>query len=393
MTSRDLRAWLTDPVESGSAAGFGVYVHIPFCATRCGYCDFAVTAVGDRDDADEAMADYVDLLVREIDQETAGGSWPEVTSIFIGGGTPTLLGGERLARIMAVLRGVLTIADDAEITIECNPETATPELFSALVEAGVNRLSLGAQSFSPHVLAALDRRHDPENVGRAVELARETGIGQISVDLIFGTPGESSDDWQDTLVRTAALGVDHLSAYALTVHENTPLGRDVAAGVTPAPDDDVQRERFDQARVVLDGLGFAAYEVSNWSTRASTRSRHNTLYWRHGDYLAFGVGAHGHLDGRRFWRPRSLTRWRQTVLSGEHEMAGQESLSDEERAGERLLLGLRLREGLHPNDVPPIDPMALEDAMANDLVTTSCGRLQCTETGWFLLDEAVRRLT
>lgn len=393
MITRDARAWLTDPVESGTAAGFGVYIHIPFCATRCGYCDFAVTAVGNRTDADEVMTDYVNLLVREIDQETRDREWPPVTSVFIGGGTPTLLGGEPLARIMGALRDAVSIAADAEVTVECNPETATADLFEALVGAGVNRLSLGAQSFSPHVLAALDRRHTPANVGRAVDLARDAGIDQISVDLIFGTPGETAADWQETLARTVALGVDHLSAYALTVHENTPLGRDVATGAAPAPDDDVARERFDEAGDFLAAAGFAAYEVSNWSTSAATRSRHNSLYWRHGDYLAFGVGAHGHVDGRRFWRPRSLARWREMVLADASRVAGEETLSDEERAQERLLLGLRLKEGLHPNDVPPIDPMALEDAMAHDLVTTACGRLQCTESGWFLLDEAIRRLT
>ena len=384
--------WLDAPVESGSAAGFGVYVHVPFCTTRCGYCDFAVVAVGEREDADATMRDYVDLLRREIRDEARGRD-REVTSVFVGGGTPTLLDAALLASVLDELRASYDLAPDAEVTVECNPETADPASFARLVAAGVNRLSIGAQSFTAGVLATLDRRHDPDNVGRAVALARGAGVAQVSVDLIFGTPGETDDDWARTLATTIGLGVDHVSAYALTVHDDTPMGRDVAAGRVPAPDDDTQRHRFDLARDLLGAAGFTQYEVSNWATADTTRSRHNVLYWRHGDYLAFGVGAHGHLGGHRWWRPRSLQRWARAVAVGEPAVAGQEHVDVDERATERLLLGLRLREGLHPHDVPPIDPMALEDAMANGLVTTSCGRLQCTEDGWFLLDEAVRRLT
>lgn len=377
--------WLTDPVECGDAAGFGVYMHVPFCAHRCGYCDFATY-----DDRHDWVPRYVAALRRQIaagpEQER------EVTSIFVGGGTPTLLPPEDLAGVIDLLRDTMVVAADAEITIEANPETTSVGLFERLAASGVNRVSLGAQSFSGAVLTTLERTHGPDRPVEAVAQARAAGIGRVSIDLIYGTPGESEADWQDTLEQTVAAGVDHVSAYALTIHDNTPFGRRVREGSLPRPDDDIQADRFEAARDLLRAAGFEHYEISNWALGTQARSRHNVLYWRHGDYLAFGVGAHGHLAGRRWWHPRSIEAYVTAVEAERDPVAGSETLDEAERARERLLLGLRLREGLHPADVPPIDAMALEDAMAHDLVQTSCGRLQCTERGWFLLDEAVRRL-
>jgi len=315
-----------------------------------------------------------------------------VTSVFVGGGTPTLLPADDLATIIETVTAELTVATDAEITVECNPETASPELFTRLAAAGVNRVSMGAQSFSPTVLRTLERQHGPERPATAVAAARAGGIAEVNLDLIYGTPGETEADWRDSLEQLLAIGTDHVSAYALTIHDNTPFGRAVAAGQMSAPDEDVQRDRFEVADEVLGGAGFDHYEVSNWSRTVALRSAHNVLYWRHGDYLGFGVGAHAHLDGRRWWSHRSIPRYVTAIETGASPISGAEDLDAEERGVERLMLGLRLREGLHPFDAPPLEPLALEDAVAADLIQTSCGRVQTTERGWFLIDEAVRRL-
>jgi putative oxygen-independent coproporphyrinogen III oxidase len=402
-------AWLSDPVESGPTAGFGVYLHVPFCHHRCGYCDFATAAVGDRseDDQQALFRRYVTALTTDLGRQVAAGRrahapaserdtlasrWPLVTSVFVGGGTPTLLGGRLLAGVVRAVAEELDVAAHAEITVECNPETASTELFGALVDAGVTRVSMGAQSFAPHVLTTLERGHTRERPVQAVVQARAAGIAELNLDLIYGTPGETDADWRRTLEAVLAAGTDHVSAYALTIHDNTAFGRAVAAGRLPTVDEDVQRERFEVAREVLGTGGFEHYEVSNWALGPTRRSRHNVLYWRHGDYLGVGVGAHAHLAGRRWWTTRSTERYLAAVEAGAAPIAGSEELSDAERAEERLLLGLRLRDGLHPNDVPPIDPLALEDAMVAGLVETACGRLRCTEAGWFLLDDAVTRL-
>jgi coproporphyrinogen III oxidase-like Fe-S oxidoreductase len=251
---------------------------------------------------------------------------------------------------------------------------------------------MGAQSFVPHVLETLERQHAADRPAEAVAQAREGGIREINLDLIFGTPGETEDDWAETLRRVIDVGTDHVSAYALTIHDNTRFGVAVAQGGMPHPDEDVQADRFDVADEVLGAAGFGHYEVSNWARTPALRSRHNLLYWRHGDYLGVGVGAHAHVSGRRWWSHRSIPRYVSAVESGSSPVAGSEVLTRDERAEERLMLGLRVREGLHPVDVPPLDPLALEDALSAGLVTTACGRLQATPHGWFLLDEAVRRL-
>jgi oxygen-independent coproporphyrinogen-3 oxidase len=396
--------WLDDPLESGSAAGFGVYLHVPFCHHRCGYCDFATepTAGLDVEQRDDVMRRYADALIVDLAAQATARELPKVTSVFVGGGTPTLLAPSLLARILASVGGVLDVASDAEISVECNPETASPELFAALAEAGVTRISMGAQSFDPAVLATLDRLHRPERTAEAVAQVLAAGISHVSVDLIYGTPGEDRASWTAGLAEVLAMPVDHVSAYALSVHANTPLGRAVAAGRVPPPDDDVQRERFDEVRAILGAAGFEHYEVSNFARGSAARSRHNTLYWRHGDYLGVGVGAHAHQQGRRWWTTRSTTRYLEaSEAQGEAlrdawgrlvEVTGEEVLDGEAQALERLMLGLRLREGLHPRDVPPLDALALEETVRAGLVQTSCGRVQSTDDGWYLLDEAVRRL-
>jgi oxygen-independent coproporphyrinogen-3 oxidase len=413
---RDARAWLTDPVESGARAGFGVYLHVPFCHHRCGYCDFAVAAVGGLDPArrEDLEARYAAALTADLARQVAAGprahapagldvveAWPEVTSIYVGGGTPTLLSPDRLAAVVRSVWRELDVASDVEVTVEANPETSSPALLAALVDAGVTRLSIGAQSFTPQVLRTLERQHGPDAPLEMASAARAAGIAQTSLDLIYGTPGETDADWEATLARVLTAEVDHVSAYALTVHEGTPFGRRRDRGALPDVDEDVQATRFATLGRMLGAGGFTHYEVSNLARGAAARSRHNLLYWRHGDYLGVGAGAHGHLAGRRWWSQRSTPRYVHAVeqaaaapwSTGPTPIVGDEVLDDAQRAAERLLLGLRVREGLHPNDVPPITPLALEDALDAGLVETACGRLRCTERGWFLLDAAVDRLT
>jgi putative oxygen-independent coproporphyrinogen III oxidase len=405
----DLRRWLTDPVESGAAAGFGVYLHVPFCSHRCGYCDFATAAVGDldADDLDALLVRYVTALRTDLARQVAAGrrahaptagreelddTWPQVTSVFVGGGTPSLLPPDLLGAVVRSVGDELDLADDVEVTVECNPESVTPDRLTALVDAGTTRVSMGAQSFAPHVLRTLERGHTADRPAAAVAEARAAGIAEVNLDLIYGTPGETEADWRTTLDQVVAVGTDHVSAYALTIHDNTAFGRAVARGSLPPVDEDVQRDRFEVAGEVLGAAGFEHYEVSNLARGPARRSRHNLLYWRHGDYLGVGVGAHAHLAGRRWWTTRATDRYLAAVEAGVSPVAGSEELDDVERAHERLLLGLRVREGLHPVDLPPIEPLALQDALDAGLVETACGRVRCTDTGWFLLDEAVSRL-
>jgi len=436
-TGDDTR-WLDGPVESGRRAGFGVYLHVPFCHHRCGYCDFAVAPVGGLDEArrDDLQARYAAALTADLARQVAatprgllrglGGSspgdrrgahhldagpdaapdaapdaWPKVTSIYIGGGTPTLLAPAQLAAVVTAVHRELDVAADAEITVEANPETASTPLFEALAGVGVNRLSIGAQSFTPHVLTTLERGHGPDAALAAVQSAREAGIAEVSLDLMYGTPGESQQDWEASLAQVLLADVDHVSAYALTIHEGTPFGQRVGRSLLADVDQDVQAARFRTLHRVLTAGGFEHYEVSNLARGPRSRSRHNLLYWRHGDYLGVGAGAHGHLGGWRWWSQRSTPRYVHAVEQaatapwgvGATPVADHEVLDADQRAAERLLLGLRVREGIHPQDLPPISPLALEDALAAGLVETACGRLRCTESGWFLLDDAVDRLT
>lgn len=394
--SADETGWLTDPVECGRAAGFGIYLHVPFCSHRCGYCDFATAAVEDARDAElpgGLFDTYTEALIADLRAQIAGAVDPvPVTSVFVGGGTPTLLGGQRLTSILAALASDVDIAPDAEITIECNPETSSVALFEQLAAAGATRVSMGAQSFTPNVLTTLERGHDAERPLRAADEARRAGIEQLNLDLIYGTPGERDTDWERTLDVAVAAPVDHISAYALTIHDNTPFGSAVARGSMPTVDEDVQRARFDVASSTLERAGFEHYEVSNFARGSRRRSRHNLLYWRHGDYLGVGVGAHGHRDGTRRWTTRSTDRYLRAHADGRPPETGSEQLTVDERAIERLMLGLRVREGLHPNDVPPLAAIAVEDALRADLIEFSCGRLRSTRQGWFLLDETVTLL-
>jgi putative oxygen-independent coproporphyrinogen III oxidase len=356
----------------------GVYVHIPFCATRCDYCDFATWT-----DRAHLMDEYVDACVADLDRQMSGES-RAATSVFFGGGTPSLLPAAGLSRILAAVRRV----EDAEVTVECNPDAVDPAKLGAYAAAGVNRLSFGVQSMARHVLAGLGRTHDPAGVERAVGAARDAGFEHLNLDLIYGTPGESVDDWRRSLDGVLALAPDHVSAYALTVEPGTPLGRAVAAGERPAPDDDDQALKYEIADDVLRGAGFEWYEISNWA-RTGGECRHNLLYWARDDYLAIGAAAHSHVDGRRAWNLRTPERYIDAVRSGATVEAGHELLDAEARDGESVLLGIRTRAGIPMT--PALAPTAA--SLADDgLVQPSRDRVVLTRRGRLLASEVTVRL-
>jgi oxygen-independent coproporphyrinogen-3 oxidase len=311
---------------------FGVYVHIPFCVTRCDYCDFATWT-----DRAHLVDEYVDACARDVERQAL----PPSTSVFFGGGTPSLLEPAQLARIL----DPIPRDAGAEVTVECNPDSVDVAKLVGYAAAGVNRVSFGVQSMRTHVLAALGRTHDPDNVRRAVDAAHAAGIDRVNVDLIYGTPGESVADWEATLDGALALAPEHVSAYALTVEPGTPLGRAVAAGERRAPDDDDQARKYEIADDRLSAAGLVWYELSNWA-RPGGECRHNLLYWSQGDYAAIGCAAHGHRAGRRWWNVRTPERYVAAITDGADPEAGHEELDDRRRAEEALTLALRTRDGI-----------------------------------------------
>ena len=330
VAGRDGR-WMTDP-------GFGVYVHIPFCKHRCSYCDFNTY-----EGLDHLQGAYTDALVREIERWT--GESRAATSVFFGGGTPTLLAPEALGRILVAVRDRFGLAAGAEVTVEANPETIDERSAAALLGAGFGRISIGVQSLSPNVLHHLDRTHPGEVALAAIEAARRAGFEDINADLIYGSPWESDVEWSRSLDGVIAAGVDHVSAYALTIEEGTPLATLIGTGRAPNVDPDVQAARYEMAQERLVTAGFCRYEVSNWA-RPGRASRHNVLYWSAGDYLGFGAGAHAHVAGHRWWTKRLPRDFIDAVDGSASTVDGFEDLVEDARSGEALMLGLRLRDGI-----------------------------------------------
>lgn len=386
----------------------GLYVHVPFCAHRCGYCDFNVLVGADG----SLRRRYADALGAEVarlaDAGPAGvappggaaGAWPAFGSVFVGGGTPTQLEADVLAGVLRAVRDRLPVAPDAEVTVEANPEDVDAAYLATLVDAGLTRLSVGAQSAAPDVLAFLDRRHEPDAPWRAVAAARDAGIGSVSVDLIYGAPAESEADWRASLDAALAAGADHVSCYSLTLEPNTPYAREVRAGAKAAPDDDVAAARMVSADGVLAAAGFRRYEVSNWA-RPGHESRHNRVYWTGGDYLGVGAGAHGHWRAaypepgpaaRRWWNVRPTGRYLDRVLAGGSAVGGEELLDREAQRTERLLLGLRTAEGVERASVEPLDARALGRLVAAGLVAADADHVRLTPAGRPLADAVTREL-
>ena len=353
------------------AAPFGVYLHIPFCAARCDYCAFATWT-----DRHHLIAEYLDAVQTEITSAVATGahsglSPDSVTSVFVGGGTPSLVPAADLARVLASL----PLAPGAEVTVECNPDDVTAALLATYRAGGVSRLSFGVQSMVPHVLAALGRTHDPDNVRRGVALAREAGFETFNLDIIYGTVGESPADWEHTVRSVLALDPPHVSAYGLTVEAGTPLALDASR----YPDDDDQAAKYEVADTLLAEAGLACYEISNWA-RPGHECRHNLVYWSQGDYLGFGCAAHSHRAGRRWWNVRTPERYIGLVRAGEPAEAAGEDLDAETRRLEGLQLALRTRDGV-PHSALAVDelPEGLVEPDGDRVVLTRAGRLVANE--------------
>ncbi len=348
---------------------FGVYLHIPFCARRCDYCAFATWT--DRSHLETA---YLRALTRDIERAIDAGM-PPASSVFVGGGTPSMVAADGLTEVL----GRIPLLDGAEVTVECNPDNVTAELLSTYRSGVVNRLSFGVQSMVPHVLESLGRTHDPDNVRRSVEFARQVGFDSFNLDVIYGAAGESPADWETTVRAIAQLEPPHVSAYGLTVEVGTPLWEDSSRH----PDDDDQADKYEAADDVLTAAGLDNYEISNWA-RPGHECRHNQLYWEQGDYLGFGCAAHSHRAGRRWWNLRTPERYINAVTSGEPTEAAGETLDAEVQRIEGLQLSLRTRHGV-PTDALDADELP-------GLIETAGDRLVLTRTGRLLANEVSLRL-
>ncbi|HET6212246.1 MAG TPA: radical SAM family heme chaperone HemW [Micromonosporaceae bacterium] len=375
--------------------GFGVYVHVPFCASRCGYCDFNTYTAAELG-AGVSRDSYVDLVTGELAlaarvlADTPPG---RVDTIFVGGGTPTLLPPGELGRIVELIDKTWGLAAGAEVTTEANPESVDPVSLRRLREAGFTRISLGMQSAAPHVLAVLDRRHTPGRAIAAAAEARAAGFEHVNLDLIYGTPGETAGDFAGSLAAAVAAGVDHVSAYSLIVEDGTRLAARIARGELPYPDDDVAADRYLAAEVALGAAGFSWYEVSNWARGQAARCRHNVLYWTGGDWWGFGPGAHSHVGGVRWWNVKHPTAYAARLAAGRSPAQAREVLSAAESHTEDVMLGLRLAGGLPLSTVDSRDAAAR--ALAGGLLEPgpyAAGRAVLTLRGRLLADAVVRDL-
>ncbi len=377
---------------------FGVYVHVPFCATRCGYCDFNTYTLRELGTRPGASVDtYADAALAELDlaDRVLGDAVGPVSTVFVGGGTPTMLRAHDLVRVLDGIRERWGLAPDAEVTTEANPDSVTPDSLAELAAGGFTRVSLGMQSAVPHVLATLERTHDPANVARAVDAARSAGLG-VSLDLIYGTPGESLADWERSLTAATALAPDHVSAYALVVEDGTRLAAQVRRGQVPAPEDDDQADKYELADAVLSGAGYRWYEVSNFAASPAARCRHNVGYWDGGTWWGVGPGAHSHVGGVRWWNVRHPAAYAARLASGASPGAGREVLTEDQRHDERVLLGVRLADGLPVADLRPEGreavPGLVADGLADEDAASRSGLVVLTLRGRLLADAVVRRL-
>jgi putative oxygen-independent coproporphyrinogen III oxidase len=374
-------------VTPGTA--FGIYVHVPFCATRCGYCDFNTYTADELGGA--TVHGWMGALRTELTAAAATVSPVVVNTVFVGGGTPSLLGAARLAEVLDVIRERFVLAPDVEVTTEANPESTSPEFFAAIRSAGYTRVSLGMQSAAPRVLAVLDRTH---SAGRAVAAASEAltaGFDHVNLDLIYGTPGESDDDLLASVDAALAAGVDHVSAYALVVETGTALARRVRRGEVDAPDDDVLAERYQLVDRRLTEAGMQWYEVSNWS-RPGAQCRHNDGYWSGGNWWGAGPGAHGFIGDVRWWNVKHPKTYAERLAEGRSAAAGFEHLDAPSRHVEEVLLGIRLRRGLAQEVLTVSERRRVQRFVDDGLLTAVADRLVLTDRGRLLADAVARDL-
>ena len=367
---------------------FGIYIHVPFCSVRCGYCDFNTYTAAELGEG-ATRASYADTAVREIERAASVVGRRPVETVFFGGGTPTQLPAADLVRLLRVVDDRIGLTPDAEVTTEANPDSVGPEVLSVLREGGFNRISFGVQSAVPHVLATLERTHDPANVERAVRWAREAGFDQVSVDLIYGTPGESVADWRTSVEHALSLAPNHISAYALIVEQGTAFARKVTRGEIVMPDDDETADKYLLADDLFTAAGLGWYELSNWAVDEAARCRHNELYWTGGQWWGVGPGAHSYLDRRRWWNVKHPAAYAQRLSAGQSPEADGEVIDDATAHVERVMLETRLRSGL---DLTGIDQVRVDATVARGLATVEDHHLVLTREGRLLADAVIRDL-
>jgi oxygen-independent coproporphyrinogen III oxidase len=366
-----------------NAEAAGLYVHIPFCLTRCGYCDFNTYA-----GLDHLSGRYVEALMAQADMLAGGWDGVPFASLFLGGGTPTTLPVSAIRRLFSHFGRAFAFEPEAEVTAEANPDTVDERYLGKLGEAGINRLSIGVQSFDPGVLQALERIHSADSARGAYTAARRAGLRNVNLDLIYGANTETLRSWRRTLSEAIDLRPEHLSCYALTIEPATPLGREVAAGLVPPPDPDLQAEMYDRACSMLAEAGYEHYEISNWAL-PGRRSVHNMGYWEGRPYLGLGAGAHSYRAGRRWWNVRPPQQYLGDIEAGRLPIGGSELLTEDQKGMERLLLGLRASDGV---PVEWIDAERAATFIADGLAERRSDRLVLTERGMFVANDLVLAL-
>jgi len=335
---------LKQRASSNPKAMLSFYVHIPYCVRRCGYCDFNTYTPAELQDGatlEIVSGDYIDAVLKEL----AAAPLDRVPTIFFGGGTPSLLPPKDLGRVISAIKERNGVSEDCEITLEANPDSVTQEKLEQLIAAGFNRISFGMQSSNPEVLKVLDRTHNPENVRKAVDMARAAGFSSVSVDLIYGSPGESLADWAATIKEALSLDIDHISAYALIVEEGTKLAAQIKRGEYTVPDDDLMADMYLLIDQQCLQKGLKWYELSNWS-RAGHQCRHNIAYWKSDNWWGLGPGAHSHIDSKRFWNVKHPNAYKEKVFAGDSPIKDFELLTDDQRKSEYIMLALRMPEGV-----------------------------------------------
>jgi putative oxygen-independent coproporphyrinogen III oxidase len=383
--------------DAASERNLGIYVHVPFCRVRCGYCDFNTYTAEELRGA--KRSDYAGQAIEEVALashvlEASGLPERAVSTVFFGGGTPTMLPVTDLAAMLAAIVVAWGLAPGAEVTTEANPDSVDRDYLFTLKDAGFTRVSFGMQSAVPHVLATLERTHDPARIPLVVRWAREAGL-QVSLDLIYGTPGETLDDWNTSLDAALAQNPDHLSAYALIVEDGTKLARQIRRGEVAMPSDDLQADMYDVLDAKLEAAGFSWYEVSNWARDTDHESRHNLAYWQGHDWWGIGPGAHSHVGGVRWWNVKHPAAYADRILAGDSPAAGRETLDAETRRVERVLLLTRIRSGLAIAELRPAGRLAVAGLIADELVNAAAalrGSIELTLRGRLLADAVVRRL-
>ena len=359
---------------------FGVYVHVPFCATRCGYCDFNTYTPTE---VDSSHAQYLDALEKELELAAARGL-PQADTVFIGGGTPSLLGSQGLGRILTAVRNTFGLTANAEVTTESNPESTSPGYFAGLLDAGFTRVSLGMQSASTPVLKVLDRQHTPGRAVAAAREARDAGFAHVNLDMIYGTPTETDDDVRRTLDAILATDVDHVSAYSLIVEDGTAMARKIRRGELPAPKEDVYADRYEIIADTLAAHGYDWYEVSNWA-KPGGQCRHNLIYWRNQQWWGAGPGAHSFIGAERFFNVKRPERYAQLLSDATLPIQDRETITDEETHTEAVMLGLRLKEGI-PSGWIGAGAQDVVDRHVRAGLLEQSDRLRLTDSGRLLAD-------